>query len=170
MRALFVRPLVAVALAIAVVGCAPPPPPDTSAADAAAMTALRDAWLTAYNAGDADAVANTYAEDAIDMPNEQPTASGRADIRTAIAGQLALGKATATLTSDEMQLMGDWAFDRGRYNVSIVPAAGGDPMSISGRYLVIARRQADGSFKLVRGIDNSATPPVPAAPAAGSGS
>lgn len=170
MRAAFVRSFVVVALAIAVVGCAPPPPPDTSAADTAAVNAVRDAWIAAYNAGDADAAVGLYAEDAVDMPVGQPNATGRAAIREIIAAQFAAGKATASLASDEMQLMGDWAYDRGTYSVSIVPTAGGDPINVSGRYLVILRRQADGSWKLVRSIDNSPTAPEPAAPAAGSGS
>jgi ketosteroid isomerase-like protein len=32
---------------------------------------------------------------------------------------------------------------------------------VTGRYIVILRRQTDGSWKMVRGIDNSPTPPTP---------
>ena len=154
------RSLSAVALAVVVGACAPPPPPDTTAADTAAINALRDAWVTAYNAADADAVANLYTEDAVDMPSQQPTASGRAAVRDLMASQFATGTAVATVTSDEMQLMGDWAFDRGTFTVNITPAAGGDPVMTGGRYIVILRRQADGSWKLARGIDNSPVAPA----------
>lgn len=148
-----------IALAVAVGACAAPPPPDTSAADTAAINALRDAWMTAYNAADADGVANLYTEDAIDMPSQQPTVTGRAAIRDYIAAQLGMGAAVATVTSDELQLMGDWAYDRGSYSTTITPAAG-DPMTVTGRYIVILQRQADGSWKLARGIDNSPVAPA----------
>ena len=147
-------------LAVAVGACAPPPPPDTTAADTAAINALRDAWVTAYNAADADGVANLYTEDAIDMPSEQPTLTGRAAIREHMAAQFGMGTAVATVTSAELQLMGDWAYDRGAYTVNITPAAGGDAMMMGGRYIVILRKQADGSWLLARGIDNSPVAPA----------
>jgi len=33
-------------------------------------------------------------------------------------------------------------------------------MSTEGRYLVVLQRQADGSWKIARDIDNTATPPA----------
>jgi uncharacterized protein (TIGR02246 family) len=159
---------VAVVVAIAALAaCAPPPPPDTTAADTAAINALRDAWVTAFNAADVDSLVNLYTEDAIDLPANEPTLSGRAAIREYFVTTFGMGKATATVTSEELQLMGDWAYDRGTFTLSIVPAAGGEAMNVSQRYLVVIRQQADGAWKLARLIDNSPTPPAPM-PAAGS--
>jgi uncharacterized protein (TIGR02246 family) len=156
MRSVRMAPALAVIVGLA--ACAPPPPPDTSAADLAAVNAVREAWVAAYNAADADGLAGLYTEDAIDMPADEPTVTGQAGIRERAATQFAMGKATVTVTADETRLMGDWAFDRGSYSVTVVPAAGGDPMTVDGRYVVILRRQADGSWKLVRGMDNTPTP------------
>jgi len=156
------RAVLAIAVAVGLAACAAPAPPDTSAADLAAVNAVRDAWVAAYNAADADGVASLYSEDAIDMPTNEPTVAGRAAIRERAAAQFGMAKATATVTADETQLMGDWAFDRGTYSVTMTPAAGGDPMTVDGRYVVILHRQADGSWKLVRGIDNTPMPvPMP---------
>lgn len=151
-----------VALLFLAAACAPAPatPPDTSAQDRAAIDAVRDAWVAGYNAADADALANLFTEDAIAMPAEQPTITGRAAIRQHYADTFAAGKGTASVTPQETQLMGDWAYDLGTFSGTFTPAAGGDAMSVEGRYIVVLQRQTDGSWKIARDIDNSATPPV----------
>jgi uncharacterized protein (TIGR02246 family) len=158
MSPLFARLLASSVLVLSLAACAPAPPPDTTAEDTAAINALRDAWATAYNAADADALANLYTEDAIEMSANEPTQVGRVALRDGFLAEFAGGKGTATVTSEEMRLLGDWAFDRGTFSVSMVPAAGGDPVMAGGRYIVILHRQADGSWKLARGISNSPTP------------
>jgi uncharacterized protein (TIGR02246 family) len=154
--------LTALGLAIGLAGCAPaapPAPPDTTAEDTAAINALRDAWATAYNAGDATALAALYADNAIRMDNESPTAVGRSTIQEAVAAQMADAPATTiTLTSEEMQVMGDHAFDRGMFSATVTPAGGGGAMTSSGRYLVLLHKQADGSWKLTHTIDNTPSP------------
>jgi uncharacterized protein (TIGR02246 family) len=154
--------LTALGLAIGLAACAPaasPAPPDTTAEDTAAINTLRDAWARAYNAGDAAALAAFYADNAIRMDNEAPTAVGRSAIQQAIAAQVAEAPGTTiTLTSEEMQLMGDHAFDRGMFSATVTPAGGGAAMTSSGRYLVLLHKQADGSWKLTHTIDNTPSP------------
>jgi uncharacterized protein (TIGR02246 family) len=155
------RILATCGLAIGVTACAPAPPApaDTTVADTAAIHALRDGWASAYSAGDADALAAFYTEDAVRLDNETPTAVGRNSIREALASQMSTGRATITLTSEETQVMGDRAFDRGTFSASLTPAGGGAAMSASGRYLVLLQKQADGSWKLTHTIDNTSSPP-----------
>jgi uncharacterized protein (TIGR02246 family) len=153
--------LTALVLALSVAACAPAAPPDTTGADLAALDAFRDAWVAAYNSGDADAVANLYADDAVNLPQGQPTVIGRGFIRDGIAAQLATGATTVTVTADATQVSGNLAFDSGTYSTVVRPATGGGPVTVTGRYIVILRRQTDGSWKMVRGIDNSPTPPTP---------
>lgn len=165
MRHLSVGLVCVAALSLAVAGCAPAPPADTSAADTTAITAVRDAWVTSHNAADPDALANLYTEDAVRMTLGQPTTTDRASIRQAFAATFGMGKATAAIHSDEMQLMGDWAFDRGTFSGTMTPAGANDPTTTEGRYIVILRRQPDGSWKIAQSIDN--TPTMPSMPAGG---
>jgi len=69
---------------------------DARAADAAAevkaLHAVDQAWVTAYNAGDADAAAKLYDENAILMPPGAPSAHGRAAIRAFLASDMAASK------------------------------------------------------------------------------
>jgi uncharacterized protein (TIGR02246 family) len=164
---LFRRYSTAIALAVILAACAPPPPPpppDTTAEDTAAINALRDAWTAAFNAEDVDTLLGLYTEDAMDMAPNQPTATGHAGLRDMFTAQFGMGQGTATVTSEELQLMGDWAYDRGTFTLTMTPEGGGEPVQVANdRYLVILRQGADGAWKLARLISNSPTPAAPAA-------
>jgi hypothetical protein len=57
------------------------------------------------------------------------------------------------------------AYDRGTYKTTVAPKApGAKAIQEDGRYLVVLRRQADSSWKLVELIGNVAYPVVPAPP------
>jgi uncharacterized protein (TIGR02246 family) len=161
------RLLTAFALVAGVAACAPAPAPpapaDTTAEDTAAIQGLREGWVSAYNAGNVDALAALYAEDAVRMDNETPTATSRNNIRDALAQQMNAGRATITLTSEETLVMGDRALDRGTYSASDMPAGGGEAVTASGRYLVRLEKQADGSWAHTHTIDNTSSPPPTAA-------
>jgi ketosteroid isomerase-like protein len=63
------------------------------------------------------------------------------------------------LMPEETRLMGDWAFDRGMYDVTAMVKNGGRKMAEHGRYLVVMQKQADGSWKVARDFDNIDSPP-----------
>lgn len=157
MRLLPAHLVIASALVSVAAGCAPAPPQDTTAADTTAINAVRAAWVTALNAADPDALANLYTEDAVRMVYGSPTVTGRSAIRQDFADRFTMGTMTSTVRSEELQLMGDWAFDRGTFQGTMTPSGGGE-VTVEGRYLVLLRRQADGSWQLARTIDNSPTP------------
>ncbi len=69
---------------------------------------------------------------------------------------------SSTFTPLETQVAGDWAYDRGNYTVTVTPKSG-KPMEASAKYLIIVKRQPDGSWKVYREISNSNNPPPGAA-------
>jgi ketosteroid isomerase-like protein len=148
----------------AITACAPAAAPDT-AADQAQLEAEAPAWFDHYNKGDADAVANLYADDAVIMPAGAPAAAGRAAIRDYIVADMAQTKAggfsfkNGAVTG--VSVSGDGAWLTG--NFEVVDAAGATVDS--GKYLSVYTRTADG-WKLIRDIWNSDNAPAaPAAPA-----
>jgi uncharacterized protein (TIGR02246 family) len=147
-------------------GCSAPAAKSNPEADRAAINSVRDQFVAAYKAGDADRIAALYTENAIGMPKDQPTLKGRADIAKHERdqfGQISVGD--VQVTPEETQLMGDWAFDRGTFSVTVTPkAAGAAPMTDTGRYLVIFQRQSDGSWKVTHDIDNGTAPAMPPPP------
>ena len=75
---------------IALAGCtqSAPPAADTKA-DEAAIRAAGPAWFNAYNAGDANAVAALYADDAVLNAPGAPPARGMAAIREGLVKDIA---------------------------------------------------------------------------------
>ncbi|MGD2124184.1 MAG: SgcJ/EcaC family oxidoreductase [Gemmatimonadota bacterium] len=127
------------------------------------LTAIRElgtSYATANVAMDADAVAALYTEDAIEMPPNEPATEGRAAIRERYASYLAADAETTefTVVSVEIDGMDDLAFDRGTWSWTGTPPGMAEPMTETGKYLSIARRQADGSWLWSRVIWNSDLP------------
>ena len=63
-----------------------------SAVDVAAIQAVDQAWLKAYNGGDADAVAGLYDEKAVLLPPGAPAAHGRTAIHAFFVSDIAASK------------------------------------------------------------------------------
>jgi len=132
--------------------------------DMAAIDKIRAAFVTAWKAGDAGAIANLYAEDATVMPANQPTASGHDAIMQYNAGFFEqFTPSDFQVMPEETKVIGDTAFDRGMYKLMATPKAGGESISDHGRYLILLQRQADGSWKVTKDIDNNDAPPAPSA-------
>lgn len=160
MSRLIPRLLTVAAATALIAACAPEPmtPPDTSAQDEMAVDQLRSAWEAAYTAGDAAALAGLYTQDAVAMYNEEPSVNGRAAIQAYYEAMFAEVTIDGGLTSEVMDVDGDLAFDSGTFSATITPKAGGDPTQRMVRYVVIVRRDTDGSWRLARTISNLQEP------------
>jgi uncharacterized protein (TIGR02246 family) len=124
-----------------------------------AIAKTRTAYEESWRAGSADRVTALYAEDAIVLYPHQPPVIGRSAIlnyfRTFFEEYL---PETFALKSEEVEVAGEWAFDRGAYRLAISARRGGSRVEDHGKYLVILRRLADGSWKVARDMDNSDLP------------
>jgi uncharacterized protein (TIGR02246 family) len=146
-------------------GCQTAPQPEQKrdvAADIKAINVLRDQFAAAYNSSDAAAVAAYYADDAIAMLPNQAAIKGRQAIQAMLEAYFKENAAKIAHTPLETQVAGDWAYERGNLTVNVTPKSG-KPMEESIKYLVIMKRQPDGSWKLHLDIDNSNNPPPSAA-------
>jgi uncharacterized protein (TIGR02246 family) len=129
--------------------------PDTSGVDT-----LRSAWVDAFNAGDMATLRTLYTDDAVVMPEYQPPVTGPDAIVNMYEQMTMQATPHITLSPSETEVAGDWAYDRGQFTMTMTPRAeGASPMTENGSYLVILRRQADGTWKLAREIGNSNVPP-----------
>ncbi|WP_396624824.1 YybH family protein [Luteitalea sp.] len=154
--------------------CAPAPGPAPATVarpaldapdDIAAITAARNAFMTAYAAGDAAAIGQLYTENAISEPNNQPALKGRAAIVSSLTSMFEQVSIKATLTPDETRTLGAVGLDRGHYAVTVTPKAGAPPTTSEGRYLVVYVKGEDGKWRVSHDIDNAAGVPASAAAA-----
>ena len=65
----------------------------------------------------------------------------------------------AAYTSSAVTVIGDWAFDRMTFTMTLTAVGGGDPMSDVGKGLHVYRCQRDGSWKIAQDIWNRDNPP-----------
>jgi ketosteroid isomerase-like protein len=109
--------------------------------------------------GDSTGIAATYSDDAIFMPPNMKVARGRAAITSSFGGMIAVEKATAfSLSSQDLIVSGDYGIQTGSYDLT-VQLKTGKSMHDVGKFLAVYQRQPDGSYKMIRDIFNSDSPP-----------
>src|SRR5947208_2414593 len=112
----------------------------------------------AENAGDATAMIDLLAEDAVIMAPDQPVQEGKAAcaafLTDVIASLFEQFDRRIAYVSAEVRVIGEYAFDRGSFAFSIAPRSGGDTSRETGKYLFLYSRAADGSWKIARAIVN----------------
>lgn len=125
-----------------------------------AIRKIADDYVKASLAGDAKAIAALYADDAVEMPPNQPSIKGRAAIGDYYTKTMAGAKmGTFTLTHVESHATGDSAFDVGTYQQTITPTGAAAPIRDSGKYVVILKRTG-GAWKVAYAIYNSDQAPT----------
>jgi ketosteroid isomerase-like protein len=128
--------------------------------DVAALRDLGQSYVRGFSANDAGAVAAVYAEGAVEMPPNIPARDGVDAIRAAYASYFEAGAETVefTMTAAEIDGIGGVAFDRGTWLWTGREGGRTEHVTQTGKYLSIARRQEDGSWRYAAMIWNSDHP------------
>lgn len=128
------------------------------AKDVAAIRHITEDWDAAWHAGDWASVVALYTDDAVVMPENRPAVIGKKAIQSlyrSVFNEFTFEGSGETL---EIEVAGDWGYFRSTYTMVATPKAGGKPIEDIGKWLVIVRRQPDGSWKIARLIANSDKP------------
>ena len=128
-------------------------------ADVEAINHVRTTHIAALNDGDVNAWVAAFTNDGVQMPPNAPANLGRESIRAWSQAFLAPFRVEFTLAVDEVQVAGDWAFERGTYTITLTPKASREPRQGIGKYLTIYQRQPGGAWGMARDIWNSNKPP-----------
>lgn len=160
----------AAAMTVLAVACATQPSAEELAqketAAAAAMADSARAMIdaanaraaAAINANDVAAWAEAYADDAIVMQPDEPAWRGKADLVARATAMLqAVSLSNVKFTTQDVMASGDLAVETGAFSWTLTPK-GGKPMDQAGKYVAVWKKQADGSWKIVRDINNSDAP------------
>ncbi len=146
------------AIALASAACQPAPEAGPLAdEDVAAIEGLADAYANGALAGDWDAVAAVYSEDAVFMMPDQPAVEGKAAWR-AMMDEMQATVQAMSLEIAEIDGRGDLAFLRGEYSETFTMAGAEEPVEAVGKWVWILRRQPDGSWLVTLEIYNSNQP------------
>jgi ketosteroid isomerase-like protein len=141
--------------------CSQPPAVPDTAADEARLKADALIWFDHFAKGDADAVANLYAEDALLMPPGAPAVTGRAGIKTFLGEEAAKTKAAGLSLNNNAVTGAGVHGDSGWISGTYVVVDGSGATLDSGSYLSVHRR-TNGAWRHPRYLEfGSAAPPAP---------
>jgi uncharacterized protein (TIGR02246 family) len=130
--------------------------------DEAAIRAASAEWLATARAKNADSYTSFYADDAVLMLEGAADVSGKTAIRAAVGQMMqdpnfALG---FTTTGVVVAGSGDLAYETGRYAFTMSDASNGNaPATQTGAFVIIWRKQADNTWKVV--VDAPISDPSP---------
>ncbi len=114
----------------------------TAWAGPAGAQAVDEAWRKAMTANDLDGIVAVYAADAVMWLPDAPEAKGREAIRQSYVALLAANTVTGvTFANTHYQTSGDLSVGWGDFTLSLAPKAGGNPVTMSGHFSVIARNE-----------------------------
>ena len=136
-------------LTLAAAACARAPAKDDSPARQAIHAAVAQ-YVAATNEGDAEALTELYADDAVLLPPDHEPIQGREAIGAFWRQGTDPGLEVRTM---RMEVDGDVGYLVGSYHL---PETVEEPAD-SGKYVMCLRRQADGSWKLTADIWNSSS-------------
>ncbi len=118
-----------------------------------AIAGANEAFMDAFNRGDAAGVAALYTEGGQLLPPNADTMAGKGAIQAFWQGAMDMGIQSAQLEIVEVEGHGDTANEVSRYTLC---GEGGQVLD-QGKYIVIWKREA-GKWKLHRDIFNSSLP------------
>jgi uncharacterized protein (TIGR02246 family) len=119
---------------------------ENRAGDEAAIRALDVDWVKAAAAKNAEQFASFYADDGSLLAPGAPMATGKAAVQKTVAGLMALPGFALTFAPSTVDVSGDGAYEIGDYSLTTNDAKG-TPQTAKGKYVVVWRRQADGTWR-----------------------
>lgn len=138
--------------------CAQEQPPVDTSADVAAIRAWVDQFVDAWNRGDKAAISPLVAQDAVLMQPDGPPHQGRAAILATMGEPFDFTMVQQSATTDEVVVIGDYAYGRGTWKLDPTPAAGPDVQPANGKWSVVFKRGADGAWEVWRWMWNQPAP------------
>ncbi len=167
MKRVFVSLGVALVLSLMLLTCAPQTQPvveeaASTEAEVAAIRVLTERWIAAVGAGDVDGVLALYTDDAVRLPPDGPTVSGKEAFEEYFSGafeQFSFEVVWPVEGTEEIVVADGWAYHLSEYAGLVTPKEGGETMEEKGNVVVIIQRQPDGSWKFAREIWNHPPPP-----------
>lgn len=117
--------------------------------DERAIREVQSAWFDATASGDLTRLLTLMAEDVVFLTPGRPPL-GRDEFAAAFAAGLQQVRISCGGDLEEVVVVGEVAYTRGRLSVSVTPVAGGPAKRLAGYTLSVFRKQSDGRWVLAR--------------------
>ena len=128
--------------------------------EVAAIIKVTEEYSASTNAGDFERWMSVWTENGIQYFPDAPPRYGKEHIAVAMQpGFDTLDFQGFAIDLTEVRVFGDQAYAHGTYGYSMTPKKGGETTKISGKFLTIWVKQADGSWKILIDCFNYNGPP-----------
>jgi uncharacterized protein (TIGR02246 family) len=127
--------------------------------DLRAIEAMNQRDVQFALAGDQAMMMSQWTDDFVLLPPAGPILRGRSVIAEAFRGVENPEILEYVLDIQEVKVLGDHAFQWGRYHYVVGRREGGETVRTSGKLMRILQRQPDGSWKMYRGM-STVDPPA----------
>jgi len=138
----------------------PAPVADTREADIKALGELEASAIKAWAAKDINGIMAQYASNAVLVVPGAPVTVGAEAIRGMLAEMLKDPAMSIILETAVTDVSGDLGYQRGSYTLQVTDPKTKKPITEKGSTLVVSKKQADGSWKVVEDF-NTALPAAP---------
>ena len=133
----------------------------TTGPDVEAITTAFEQAVAVANAQDVEGVLAVYADNVVSFPPNEPPVDGIAGLRQMMETAWAEHTIQLTASPDEVVVAGELAVMRTSYEETATATGESEPLEMSGHWLIIWRKQSDGSWKIWRDMWTNVAPPEP---------
>jgi ketosteroid isomerase-like protein len=126
--------------------------------DIAAITGFNERYLASINNEDIAALSALTTDGHIMLPPNQEPVVGKTANDAMNGGAFERYEFSETWQPVETVIDGDLAFQRGTFTTVATPRGAGDRLEVSGSFMRIYQRQANGEWRMTRDMFNSSTP------------
>ena len=125
----------------------------------AAIGKIRDAWVQDLRTKQLEPILKFYASDAVFVQPNGDRITGSAALRALFQNIMATFNSDLTLHRQNLETSGDLAYDGGDFQETLTPIATGAKITSKGSYIMIFKRQHDGSWRIIQHAWMGTPPP-----------
>ena len=123
------------------------------------LARIREAWVQDLRTKQLEPILKFYAPDAVFLQPTGERITGSAALLTLFQTIMATFNSDLALHSQNLETSGDLAYDSGDFQETLTTVATGAKISAKGSYIIIFRRQPNGSWQIVQHVWTGTPPP-----------
>jgi ketosteroid isomerase-like protein len=123
------------------------------------LAKIREAWVRDLRAKQLEAILKFYASDAVFLQPTGERITGSTALRTLFQTIMGTFDSNLTLHSQNLETSGDLAYDSGDFQETLTTIATGAKITAKGSYIIIFKRQPNGSWQIVQHVWTGTPPP-----------
>jgi ketosteroid isomerase-like protein len=123
------------------------------------LAKIREAWVYDLRTKQLEPILKFYAPDAVFLQPNGERITGSAALRNLFQTIMATFHSDLTLHSQNLEKSGDLAYDSGDFQETLTTIATGAKITSKGSYIIIFKRQPNGSWQIVQQVFTGTPPP-----------